>query len=200
MAAPQTLLALSGASLGPTPLSQAALVVIDAQNEYLDGRLPLQGIEAAVEEVARLLERARRLGRPILHVRHRGQPGGAFDPEARGGQIIEAVAPLADETIVEKTLPNAFAGTELMPQLARSGTKQLVVAGFMTHLCVSTSVRAAIDHRLFSTVVASACATRDLPSATGGEMMPARMLHEATLAALADRFAVVVPDAGSLPD
>lgn len=200
MAAPQTLLAMSGANPGPTPLSQAALLVIDAQNEYLNGRLRLHGIDAAVDEIARLIARARKLGRPVVHVRHRGQPGGTFDPEAHGGQIIDAVAPRDGETVVDKSLPNAFAGTELMPRLAQTGTRQLVVAGFMTHLCVSASVRSAIDHRLFSTVVASACATRDLPSATGGSVVPASTLHEATLAALADRFAVVVANAAALPD
>jgi len=42
-------------------------------------------------------------------------------------------------------------------------------------------------------VVDAASATRDLPDGAGG-VIPAEALHRATLAALADRFAVVVRD------
>ena len=66
---PKTLLELAGLSPAPSPLSQAALVVIDAQREYVDGRLPLPGVQAALGEIAALLARARRAGAPIIHVR-----------------------------------------------------------------------------------------------------------------------------------
>ncbi|MDR3526599.1 MAG: isochorismatase family protein, partial [Rhizomicrobium sp.] len=61
---------------------------------------------------------------------------------------------------------------------------------FMTHMCVSTTVRAALDYGYLSTVVADACATRDLPSHSGG-IVSAALLHEAEIAALSDRFANV---------
>jgi len=44
MSDPKTLLALAGANLSPVPLSQAGLLIIDAQNEYLDGTLALPGV------------------------------------------------------------------------------------------------------------------------------------------------------------
>jgi nicotinamidase-related amidase len=56
-------------------------------------------------------------------------------------------------------------------------------------MCVSTTVRTALDLGFRSTVVADACATRDLPSPGG--VIPARTLHEVELAALGDRFAGV---------
>lgn len=199
MTAPKTLLSLAGASPAPAPLSQAGLVIIDAQNEYMDGTLALPGIGPAIEEIATLLGRARAAGSPVIHVRHLGKPGGLFDADRRAGAIIDAVAPRAGEPVVGKSLPNAFAGTDLKAQIDATGAKQLIVTGFMTHMCVSATVRSAVDHGLFSTVVASACATRDLPSATGGAAMPASLLHEATLAALADRFAVVAIKAADIP-
>jgi hypothetical protein len=51
---PKTLLELSGADMRPPPLSGAALVIIDAQNEYLDGKLALPGVKPAVDALARL--------------------------------------------------------------------------------------------------------------------------------------------------
>jgi len=200
MTDPKTLLALAGANLSPAPLSQAALLIIDAQNEYVDGTLALPDVGPAIDEIAILLKRARAAGRPVIHVRHLGQPGGLFDAEGHAGQIVEALTPVEGEAVVGKGLPNSFAGTDLLDAVGETGVKQFVVAGFMTHMCVSATVRSALDHGYFSTVVASACATRDLPSATGSGIVPAKTLHEATLAALSDRFAVIAATAGDVPD
>jgi nicotinamidase-related amidase len=200
MSTPKTLLALAGANLSPFPLSQAALVIIDAQNEYVDGTLALPGVGPAIEEIGTLLSRARAAGRPVIHVRHLGQPGSLFDADGHAGQIIAPLTPVEGEAIVGKSLANSFAATELQAAIDELGVKQLIVCGFMTHMCVSATVRSAVDHGLFSTVVASGCATRDLPSATGGGIVPAQTVHEATLAALADRFAVVAATASDIPD
>ena len=61
------------------------------------------------------------------------------------------------------------------------------------------AVRAAVDLGFGCTVVAGACATRDLPDGQGG-VIAAGPLHRAELAALADRFAIVVPDSAALID
>ncbi len=98
---------------------------------------------------------------------------------------------------MQKPLPNAFAQTDLAEKLEAAGRKQLIVTGFMTHMCVSSTVRAALDLGYRCTVVANACATRDLPDGKGG-VIAASALHDAELAALADRFCTVVPDAASL--
>jgi len=195
----KTLLQLAGASPAPSRLSDSALVLIDIQNEYFDGPLKLAGVEAAAEVAAGLLARARALGTPVVHVRHRGRTGGAFDPEASRGQIHPLVARRPGETEVEKGLPNGFAGTTLAAALEDIGPRPLIVAGFMTHLCVSATVRAALDRGLSSTVALDATATRDLPDPTGGPDLPADTVQRAALAAIADRFATVVC-AADIPD
>jgi len=134
----------------------------------------------------------------VVHVRHRGRPGGAFDPDAPRGQIHASVAPLAGETVIDKGLPNAFAGTGLAEALEAIGPRPLIVVGFMTHMCVSATVRAALDRGLSSTVAMDATATRDLPDPTGGELA-SDTVHRAALAAIADRFATVVA-AADIPD
>ncbi|CAO3456759.1 Isochorismatase (EC 3.3.2.1) [Azospirillum argentinense] len=193
-ATPKTLLALAGAPATPSPLDSAALLLIDAQREYTEGALPLVGVEAAVAEAARLLERARKAGTPVFHIVHHGKPGGAlFNPEGPLSGIVAPLIPLDGETVVVKHLPNAFAGTELDSLIRATGRKELIVAGFQTHMCVSSTVRAALDLGWRTTVVDAASATRDLPDGAGG-VIPAEALHRANLAALADRFAVVVRD------
>ena len=71
MTAAKTLLELSGADLRPPPLATSTLVIIDAQNEYLDGKLALPGAPPALAALARLLGRARAVAAPVVHVQHR---------------------------------------------------------------------------------------------------------------------------------
>jgi len=197
---PQTLLAMSGFKLEATSLKDSVLVIIDAQREYVDGKLPLDGIDASIKEAAQLLERARKAGTPVIHVVHKGKPGGAlFNPDGPYFEIVSALAPKPDETIIKKALPNAFANTNLEETLARIGRKKLIVIGYMTHMCVSSTVRAATDRGYRATIVAKATATRDLPAPDGG-VVTASAVQGASLAALADRFAAVVQSAGDIPE
>ena len=190
MTTPKTLLEMSGADLRPAPLATSTLVIIDAQNEYLDGKLTLPGAKPALVALERLLAKARDVGAPVVHVQQKGRPGGLFDVDGRGGAIIDAVKPLGTEAIVHKPLPNAFAQTDLDATLKKLGRTQLVIAGFMTHMCVSSTARAALDLGYKATVASDAAATRDLPDPMGG-VISAAALHRAALAELADRFAIV---------
>jgi len=192
-----TMLQMAGATPTPATMADGVLLIIDAQREYTDGLLPLPGVQAAVDALAGLLDKARAAGAPVVHVRHKG-PGKAFNPSSTGFEIVAPLTPRAGETIVDKGLPNAFAGTELAKILAAAGRKNLIVGGFMTHMCVSATVRAATDNGYMSTIAADTVATRDLPDALGGETVSADAINRITLAALSDRFAWVVPRASAL--
>jgi nicotinamidase-related amidase len=193
MSSAKTLLQLAGADRGPAKLRDACLVLIDMQNEYFIGPIALSGAEAATANAALLLSEARRLGTPIIHVAHRGAPGGLFDRDADRGAITTAVAPINGETVIEKRLPNAFAGTELKAWIDATERKDIVLVGFMTHMCVSSTARASLDLGFRTTVAAASCATRDLPDGHGG-VIDAVTLHQVALAELADRFAVIATD------
>jgi nicotinamidase-related amidase len=190
MTAPKTLLELSGADLNPPKLAEACLVLIDIQNEYRAGPLALPDAEPAIAVAAKLLARARKSGAAIFHIAHKGRAGSLFDRAADRGAIVAELAPLAGELVIEKELPNAFAGTDLQAQLAASGRKNIVLAGFMTHMCVSSTARAALDLGFRTTIDADSCATRDLPDGRGGTLA-ARTIHEVALAELSDRFAII---------
>jgi nicotinamidase-related amidase len=192
-----TLLQLAGADLSFPKLDAASLVLIDLQNEYLAGPLALSGADVAIVNAARLLAAARNVGANIFHVAHRGRPGGLFDRGAAHSGIVPAVAPLPDEPVIEKELPNAFAGTDLKARLDAAGHKNIVLAGFMTHMCVSSTARAALDLGFRTTIAAAACATRDLPDGRGG-IIPAATIHDVALVELSDRFALIARDQATL--
>lgn len=193
MTEPKTLLELAGADLTPASVREATLVLIDLQNEYKKGPIAVSDPDAAIAAAARLLAAAREQGAPVVHVAHRGRPGSLFDREAERGWIVEELAPLEGEEVVEKELPNAFAGTGLQESLEAAGRKAVILAGFMTHMCVSSTARAAVDLGYRVTIDASSCGTRDLPDGSGG-VIPAAMVHQVALAELSDRFAIIAHD------
>ncbi len=190
---------MAGAPASPPPLDQCALIIIDAQHEYLDGHVVLPHIDQALGKIEELLAAARSLGRPIIHIAHIGASGGLFDP-AVGGRIIEQVEPLDGEIVVTKTLPNSFANTTLRDEVAKLDDPHLILCGFMTHMCISSTARAALDLGFSTTVISDASGTRSLPATDdGAEALTHQALHQASLAALADRFSFVATTAQVVP-
>ena len=199
MSEPATLRGLSGLDPEPAPLNGSALVMIDLQQTYREGVMRLDGVEPALKEAEALLARARAAGIPVFHVRHDAGPGSPYDVTAPIGQISPEVAPQGGEPVITKAYPSSFVGTDLQAQLEKAGVKDVILAGFMTHMCVNSTARSAFNLGFRPTVVAAATATRDLPGPDGG-VVPAPQLQAASLAALADLFAVVVRKQSDIAD
>jgi nicotinamidase-related amidase len=195
----QTLRDIAGMKPTPAGLGESAVVMIDCQNTYRQGVMKLTGVEDALEEGRRLLERARAAKVPIFHIRHDAGPGSPYDVTSKIGEIAEIVAPKAGEPTITKTFPNSFVKTDLEEQLQATGRKNVILAGFMTHVCVNSTARAAFNRGYGVTVVGKATATRDLPDGKDG-VMDAHSLHVASLVGLADLFAVVVDGVDDIPE
>jgi nicotinamidase-related amidase len=176
------------------------VVVIDAQHEYVDGALPLPGVESALQEIGRLLARARRVMTPVIHIVHLGQADGLFAPGSDGAEVASPATPAPSEPVLSKRLPNAFGSTDLADRVHALKKPGIILVGFMTHMCVEATARAAIDLGLRATVIADATATRDLPDPLTGGIIPAAEVQRNALAALSDRFATIVPDVAALQD
>ncbi len=198
MPEPTTLRDLSGMPATPARLADSTLILIDCQNTYTRGVMELDGVAAALDEAAKLLGRARSAGIPIIHVQHDSGEGSPYDIRAEIGQIADRVAPQGDEPVIVKGFPNSFVQTELDDRLRAVSGSNLVLAGFMTHMCVNSTARGAFNLGYAPTVVASATATRALPGPTG--VVSSEALQAASLAAIADLFGIVVPDVAAIPD
>lgn len=194
-----TLRELAGLPAEPTSLADSALVLIDCQNTYTQGVMELEGVAAALDEAAALLDRARSAGIPVIHIQHSDGPGSLYDIEGESGAIVAQVAPRDGEPVVVKQFPNSFVQTDLDERLKAAGASNLVLAGFMTHMCVNSTARGAFNLGYAPTVVAAATATRPLPGVDGAPV-PASVLQASSLAALKDLFAVVVADTAAIPD
>ncbi|MFC7884214.1 cysteine hydrolase family protein [Streptomyces sp. NPDC057376] len=185
-----TLRQLNGLDDTPAKLAGSTLVLIDYQNTYTTGVMELDRWQDALDAGARLLARARQEGAKVVHVVNDGGEGTPYDIRAEIGSIHPSVAPLDGEPVVVKKAPNAFVGTDLDERVDAAGNTDLVLAGFMTHMCVAFTAQGAFLRGNRPTVVADACATRALPVA--GTELDARQVHHSALATIADLYGVVV--------
>lgn len=193
MSNPSTLLKLGGGEFGTVDWSNCTVVFIDFQNEYVDGKMPLGQAGAKATANARLiLDKARNDNIPVFHIAHHGADNdNVFDPLSSKVDIVTSLQPIDNEKTIVKTHPNAFYDTPLQELIKSTGKQQIIFTGFMSHMCVSSSVRAAFDLGFENFVCHDACATRDLPDVKGNTIS-ADVVHETAMAALQDRFATLV--------
>jgi nicotinamidase-related amidase len=171
--------------------------MIDCQNTYREGVMQLEGVEEALIQAQSLLKHARDLNVPIMHIQHNGGEGSPYDINTPLGAIADEVAPLRDEAVIVKQYPNSFIATSLDEELKQQDVTNLVLAGFMTHMCVNSTAHGAFNLGYNTTIAANATATRALPLADGS-VISAEQVHASALAATRDLYAAVVNDAAEL--
>ncbi|WP_426500132.1 isochorismatase family protein [Streptomyces sp. D54] len=189
-----TLRELNGFDATPAALAGSTLILVDYQNTYTRGVMELDGWQDSLNAAARLLARAREAGTKVVHVINDGGEGTPYDIRAEIGQIHPALTPADGETVVVKKAPDSFHGTDLGEHVPEGG--DVIIAGWMTHMCVAFTAQGAFLRGNRPTVVADACATRSLPVA--GTDLDALQVHQGALATIGDLYGVVVPTQESL--
>lgn len=187
-----TIRTLTGASTTPSiDTGSTALLVIDFQNEYFSGKMPIPEGKAALENAKRLIEMADASDMPVFHIQHL-TPSGApiFAEDSSSADFHADLQPAANHAVVRKTSISVFPTTDIDAQLKAKGIKTLIVSGLMTHACVAGAARDAVPLGYDVIVANDACATRDVDGADG-KTVPHGLLHQASLASLADTFADV---------
>jgi nicotinamidase-related amidase len=170
-------------------MSQSALILVDIQNDYFPGgSFELVGIEKAAENAQLLLHQYREKQAPIFHIQHLATHPGAtfFLPGTPGSDTHASVSPSRTETLITKN----FRGTNLLEKLQAGSITDLVICGAMSHMCIDATVRSAFDLGFNCTVIADACATRDLEY--GGDVVKAADVQCAFMSALTMFYASVI--------
>ena len=148
--------------MGTTP----RVVVIDMQRLVVGADEPiLDAVEEyrtamgeiawdAIDHIAPFLAFARDHDVPITYTRV--VPSSYDDPDHEDLDIVDAVAPEAGETVIDKSYASAFYGTDLLSRLVRGGHDSVVVVGNSTSGCVRAT---AIDAQQngFNVVVPQEC-------------------------------------------
>ncbi len=175
--------------------ANAALLVVDVEYNFT-GEFPepvLDAVEkfkdscgtyawAAIPDIRRLLDAARRVGVPVFftHGIPKGSPadGGAAD---RGTTIIQELKPEPGEVVIAKAGPSAFFGTPLASHLVDKHVDTVIVTGCTTSGCVRATVVDSYSYRFRTIVPAEAVFDRaDTP-------------HRVNLFDLAMKYADVLP-------
>jgi nicotinamidase-related amidase len=171
-----------------------ALIVIDVQNEYFDGVLPITSPprESSLANIGKAMDAATAAGVPVIVVRHV-----ETDPDApifRAGtpaiDLHDDVASRPRDHDVEKHMPGSFTGTPLGEILDAAGVDTLSVTGYMTHMCVDTTARQAVHRGMTVEILDDATGTLALDNAGG--KVSGEELHRAILAAQAHGLSEVI--------
>lgn len=169
-----------------------ALIIIDIQNDYFEGgAMQLHNPTQASENAKQLLEKFRKDNVTVVHVKHLAAVPelGFFLPETEGAKIHKNVEPKDVEKVITKYFPNSFKDTDLLEYLQSNNITELVFTGMMTQMCIDASVRAAKDYGFECTVIADACAAKDVE--INGNMIKADDVHNAFLGGLSMFYAEI---------
>lgn len=188
-----TIRAMSGAApierLDP---KTTALVVIDFQNEYFSGRMPIPDGIAAMNKARELIRFADQAKIPVFQVQHVAPAGSAvFALDGEGVKFHPLMLPRAGDHVLQKTTVSVFASTDLDKQLKQAGIKTVIFAGLMTHACVAGGARDAAPLGYQVVVASDASATRAI-TRVNGDTVDKDSLHRAALAEIEDTFGDVM--------
>ena len=176
--------------------SRRALLVIDAQNEYVSGRLPIEypDVECSLANIASAMDAARGRSIPVVVVQNTAPPGAPiFRKGTPGWELHERVASRPYDHYVEKRLPSAFAGTDLGAWIATNSIDTLVVVGYMTHNCADSTIRHALHAGIAVEFLEDAAGAVSYANRAGS--VSAKDVHTASCVVLQSRFAAVMSTA-----
>jgi nicotinamidase-related amidase len=161
--------------IAPAPLApeRTALLLIDAQEEHFiaGGPHEVPDGEGALAEAAGLLERARRAGVHVVHVRRVGDDPvfDDFRPGAPGFPFRPEVRPAGGEPVIDRSAAGAFDGTALGERLDDLGVDAVVLAGFTSCGGCAATAREAVGRRLRTVVAADGTAAAPHGSAAAAD-------------------------------
>lgn len=174
------------------PAPRRALVVIDVQNEYFTGDLPIEfpPVEQTLPNIGRAMDAARAAGIPVIVVQQDAPAASpVFGHGSHGWELHETVAARPHDHHVLKQLPSAFAGTDLGDFLQARGIDTLAVIGYMTHNCDASTILHAAHHGFQVEFLSDASGSLPYENAAGAAS--AEEIHRVFSVVFHARFAAV---------
>jgi nicotinamidase-related amidase len=132
-----------------------ALLVVDVQNGVVAGT---HQRDAVVANVARLVDKARREGVPVVWLQHSDEH---IERGSNGFRIVPELDPGAAEPLIQKKYGDAFEDTTLESALSGLGVGRLVVVGAQTDACIRSTLHGAFVRGYDATLVSDAHTTED---------------------------------------
>ncbi|MFZ5584771.1 MAG: cysteine hydrolase family protein [Thermodesulfobacteriota bacterium] len=168
-----------------------ALLVIDVQQEYFTGLMPVTHPPGSLGNILAAMDGARARGIPVVVVQHAGAADSpVFRPGTPGYELHPEVAGRPRDVLVVKRLPGGFTGTGLEDWLREKGLDTVTICGYMTQMCCDTTARQAFHRGFLVEFLRDATGALDVANAAG--KASAEELHRAILVSQAMRFSQVM--------
>ena len=139
-----------------TDRPQAALLVIDVQNDVMSGTHNRDGV---IANIVALVDKARAEDVPVVWVQHSADE---MPKESDGWRYVPELTQDPAEPVVHKRYPDAFEETDLEVVLAERKVGRLVFAGAQTDECIRSTLHGAVVRGYDATLVGDAHTTEDL--------------------------------------
>jgi nicotinamidase-related amidase len=173
--------------------SDTALLLVDVQKGVDDlrhwgGPRGRRNNPQAEARLQKLLHSWRTQGSHVIFTQHDSRE--ARSPlrlDGPGGALKDGFEPAAGELVIRKDVNSAFIGTPLELELRRKGIARLVIAGFFTNMCISTTVRMSNNLGYDTYLVHDACACANRVQLDGTDLDP-EVVHDVTVATLHREF------------
>jgi nicotinamidase-related amidase len=175
------------------PLTQSALLVVDAQDSFKVGpRWALRNNHRFEHNVSALIDAYRAAGLPVIFFLHTDSDPG-FERDSVHLRLMDFLQPNASEPVMLKDTRNAFTSTTLQAKLLALGVRRLAVTGISMEQCCETTARVAADLGYAVDFVMDATMTFPIPNHdVPGEELGVEAIEARTAYALRRRFARIV--------
>jgi|SRR5262249_22874978 len=174
------------------PISESALLVIDAQDSFkLGDRWERRDNKEFEKNVGRLVELYRQHRLPVIYFLHTDEDPG-FERGSPHYRLMDFLSPTSSESVLHKDTRNVFTSTGLPALLMEKGVRRVVITGIQMEQCCETSARVAADLGYAVDFVTEATMTFPIPNHDQpGEELGVEAIRERTEYALRRRFATI---------
>lgn len=175
------------------PISQSALLVIDAQDSFkATPRWEQRNNLDFEKNVAALIEAYRTARLPVVYFLHTDSDEG-FATDSPFFKLMDFIHPRVEEPVFIKSTRNCFTSTPLAPYLLERGVRRLTITGIQMEQCCETTTRVAADLGYAVDFVTEATMTFPIPNwDKPGEELNVHAIRERTEYALRRRFSRIV--------
>jgi nicotinamidase-related amidase len=171
------------------PISQSALLVIDAQDSFKVGSWERRNNHDFEKNVGELIDLYRKYNLPVIYFLHTDGDEG-FARTSEHFKLMDFIHRRPDEPLIVKETRNVFTSTGLSVLLMEKGVRRVVITGIQMEQCCETSTRVAADLGYAVDFVTEATMTFPIPNHDKpGEELGVDAIRERTEYALRRRFA-----------
>ena len=169
-----------------------ALIVIDVQNEYFMGHLPVTFPDNSLGNILKAMDHAEDVGIPVAIIQHTSASPDSltFRKGSWEWRLNPEVEKRKRDILIEKTLPGSFTGTALEMWLREKGIKRVAICGYMAQMCCDTTARQAFHLGFQVDFLSDAIGTLSVQNSAGS--ISASDLHRAVMVTQAMRFCRVM--------